>query len=90
MAEGRRFQESKIVLVSKEDFQACIIDALKKVTGRVVIMIIGMVDEQEIWSEIEIESEEAVEWIMDLSKSCSITLVHFSEGDILNESWRIK
>lgn len=89
MAEERHFQ-NKIILICKEDLLGCISDVLKKTTeGSVVITVVGIVDGQEIWSEAEMENGEVLEWIEDLSKSCSITLVHFSNGDILNKTWRL-
>ncbi len=88
MVKERRFQ-NKIALICKEDLLGCISDALKKKTeGSVVITVIGIVEGQEIWSEAEMENGEVLEWIEGLSKSCSITLIHFSNGDIL-KTWRL-
>lgn len=68
----------------------CLNEFLMDKKGNIVVTVISETDEKEIWSEAEMENKnEVLEWIRELSESCTIKLIHISTNQGFKKTWKI-
>ena len=82
----------KIETVQWNEFSNCIVSILMDaIQEKVVVTIVAMEENEEIWSEVELEAKKDVlNWIRDFSKSCKMMLIHLSLESGIKKCWRIQ